>query len=112
MEPVEPGARLRLALRISLTILVAAALLTLAIIVYRQRTSPTGTHRSEYEGRVVDKSQTILETNEGSFVRRRLLIEDRNGVRFEVAVSRELYERAQKGMWIKRSRRGVELSWP
>jgi hypothetical protein len=113
IEPAEArGARLRLALKISATLLAAAAFLALGIIVYCQRTSHTGIYRTEYEGRVIEKSETFMETREGSLVRRRLLIEDREGVRFEVAVDEELYRRVQKGMWIKRASRGAELSWP
>ncbi|HYO92188.1 MAG TPA: hypothetical protein VEQ40_11155 [Pyrinomonadaceae bacterium] len=112
IEPIEPGARLRLTLRIGATVLLFSVLLALIVIVYRQRHSSTGIYRKEYEGRVIDKSETFVETREGSFVSRRLLIEDRDGVRFEVAVSREDYGRVQKGMWIKKNRDGIELSWP
>lgn len=113
IEPVEPGARWRLALRIGATVLTAALALAFTVIVYRQCNSPAGPHRKEYEGRVIDKSETFVETREGSFVRRRLLIEGRDGVRFEVAVGEEDYRRIQKGMWIKKSSVGAaELSWP
>lgn len=109
---MEQGARLRLVLKIGATILIAALVLALIVIVYQQRHSPTGVYRKEYEGRVIEKSETFAETHEGSFVSRRLLIEGRDGVRFEVVVTKELYERVQKGMWIKKSSYGVELSWP
>ena len=112
IEPVEPGARLRLALKIGATILIAALLLALMVIVYRQRHSPTGIYRKEYEGRVIEKAETFAETREGSFVSRQLLIEDKEGVRFKVTVTKELYDRVQKGMWIKKDSNGVELSWP
>jgi hypothetical protein len=40
------------------------------------------------------------------------LLEGRDGARFEVAIGKETYERAQKGMWIRKTDAGVELSWP
>lgn len=84
---------------------------TFAIIVYQQINS-TGLYRTEYEGKIVDKSLTIRESMYGSRVARRLLIESKSGERFEVAPSETVYERAQKGMWIRSSRKsGVELSW-
>ena len=79
---------------------------------YQQYTL-SGAYRRAYEGRIVDKSQTITESQTGSGVRRRLLIEGRGGERFEVAIGEESYERAQKGMWIRKTEAGgVELSWP
>lgn len=78
---------------------------------YRQYTL-TGTYAREYEGKILDKSQTITESYRGSGVRRRLLIEGRGGEKFEVAIGGETYERARKGMWIKKTEAGVELTWP
>jgi hypothetical protein len=78
---------------------------------YQQYTL-TGAYAREYEGKILDKSQTITESIEGSGVRRRLLIEGRGGEKFEVAIGAETYERAQKGMWIKKTEAGVELTWP
>jgi hypothetical protein len=87
--------------------------MALMFVVYRHNTSPSGIHRREYEGLIVDKSETFVETQQGSFVSRRLLIEDKNGTRFEVVADEELYQRAQKGMWIKKSiGQPAELSWP
>ncbi|MDQ4121074.1 MAG: hypothetical protein M3209_06475 [Acidobacteriota bacterium] len=40
---------------------------------------------------------------------RKLLIEDKDGVRFEVLVGAEIYERAQIGRQIKSSKSGVEI---
>ena len=112
IEPIDRRAQLRLALKISVTILVTAGVLALLILLYRQQTSSSGIYRTEYEGRVIDKFATFVEKRTGSSVSRVLLIEDRKGLRFEVAVNRELFERVQKGMWIKSSSNGVELSWP
>ncbi|HZH32773.1 MAG TPA: hypothetical protein VEY11_18545 [Pyrinomonadaceae bacterium] len=78
---------------------------------YQQYTL-TGDYAREYEGKILDKSQTITESHTGSGVRRRLLLEGRDGARFEVAIGAETYERARKGMWIRKTSAGVELSWP
>jgi hypothetical protein len=88
---------------------VIAALLTATC--YQQYTL-TGSYRREYEGKILNKSQTITESKTGSGVRRRLLVEGRGGERFEVAVGAEAYERAREGMWIKKTNAGVELTWP
>lgn len=90
------------------------ALITFALLTatcYNQYTL-TGPYAREYEGKILDKSQTITESQTGSGVRRRLLLEGRGGERFEVSIGEETYERAQKGMWIKKTEAGVELSWP
>lgn len=100
-------------MRIGATLLIAAGLLGFMLFIYRQKASPEGAFRREYEGLVVDKSETFVETRYGSAVRRRLLIQDKEGARFEVAVDEELYKRALKGMWIKKeSGKRAELSWP
>ena len=90
--------------------LAVASFALLAGTCYRQYTL-TGPYAREYEGKILDKSQTITESETGSGVRRRLLLEGRGGGRFEVAVGAEIYERAQKGMWIKKTGAGVELTW-
>jgi len=90
------------------------ALVTFALLTatcYNQYTL-TGPYAREYEGKILDKSQTITESQTGSGVRRRLLLEGRGGEKFEVAVGAETYERAQKGMWIKKTDAGIELTWP
>lgn len=63
--------------------------------------SSFGLYRTEYQGRIIDKSMTFSETQLGSGLKRRLLIEDKNGARFEVAVKADVYDRAQIGMLIK-----------
>jgi uncharacterized protein YxeA len=63
--------------------------------------------RPNYEGKLIDKSLTIRETKQGSMVSRRFLLEEKDGVRFEIAPSADDYERAQIGTWIKSSKSGV-----
>lgn len=95
-----------------LLVLALAIFTLLAGTCYRQYTL-TGPYVREYEGKILDKSQTITESQTGSGVRRRLLLEGRDGRKFEVAIGAETYERAQKGMWIKKSEAaGIALTWP
>ncbi len=87
-------------LKASVPILVVILLLIIFGFAYGWNFSPS-LHRDEYEGRIVDKSLTFSETQLGSGIRRRLLIEDKNGTQFEVAVKADVYDRAQIGMLIK-----------
>jgi hypothetical protein len=102
--------RLREAATKGLMIVMAISLAALLTLVYRQLFRADGILRGEYEGKIVDKSLTIQETQTGSKMKRRLLIEGKRGERFEVAPDVAIYERAQIGMWIKSDRAGVELS--
>ena len=88
------------------------ALVAGLLLLYRQQFGSSGVYRPEYEGRIVDKHVTIRESQEGSRAARRLLIEGRDGVRFEVGVGPEVYERAEVGMWIKVGNAQVELTRP
>ena len=104
--------RLREAATKVLMVVVALGIAASLMLVYRERLRPGGLSRTEYAGKIVDKSLTIRETELGSKMVRRLLIEGEGGERFEVAPELDIYERAQVGMRIKSSRSGVELSWP
>lgn len=81
------------------------------VVSYYQRSASTGPFRQEYEGKIVDKWVNIGEARTGSYPARRLLIKNRNGEQFPVAVTESTYGRAQVGMWIKSSKTGGELSW-
>jgi hypothetical protein len=68
--------------------------------------------RKRYEGRIVDKSATFVETQQGSRVRFRLLVKEKGDAQpFLVAVNREDYERAEVGMHIRSTDEGLQLSW-
>ena len=95
-----------------LVLALAVVTFTLLTSTCYQQYTLTGPYAREYEGKILDKSQTITESHRGSGVRRRLLIEGRDGEKFEVAIGEENYERARKGMWIKKTEAGVELTWP
>ncbi len=94
-------------LLIGLVVLMLAA----GVIILRQRFTASGPYRVDYEGRIVDKSVTLSETQIGSGSVKRLHIRGKNGARFDVIVNDSLYDRAQVGMWIRSDRRGAELSW-
>ena len=104
--------RLREAATKVLTVVAALGLAASLMLIDRARLRLGGLSRTEYAGKIVDKSLTIRETQLGSKMVRRLLIEGEGGERFEVAPELDVYERAQIGMRIRSDRSGVELSWP
>ena len=83
-------------------------LATIAIGSYQCAIS-SGPFRKEYTGKIVDKKITLHESDEGSFFVHKLAIEEKSGTRFQVTVPQELYDRAEIGMLIQRSNRGIEL---
>ena len=90
---------------------VSALALALALVVQvRQRLNSAGPYRTEYEGRILDKSVTLVETEFGSRPVHRLHLAGGDGARFEVIVNRDFYERAQVGMWVSNGRDGAKLS--
>src|SRR5919202_5742235 len=96
----------------ALVLVVLVALFLAAIVInLRQRFTPSGPYRVEYEGRIVDKSITLSETQIGSGSVKRLHIEGKDGDKFDVIVNNSLYDRAQVGMWIRSDRDGARLSW-
>jgi hypothetical protein len=88
-----------------------AAFVALYALNLRQRFEPSGPYRVDYEGRIVDKSITLAETQLGSGAVERLHIRGKDGETFDVIVNRSLYDRAQVGMWIRSDRDGAKLSW-
>ena len=95
------------------TILVLVGILVFIAVLmgglYRYRSSPDGPFRQEYEGKIVEKCARYAESKEGSKPMFRLLVEDKNKVRFTVAVAPDVYERAEVGMRIKKIEKGIEL---
>ncbi len=109
----ESALRLRGTLKTGVTLSIIAIVGVALIFTHcRQQYNLTGPYARDYEGKILDKSQTITESQTGSGVRRRLLIEGTGGERFQVAIGENTYERVQKGMWIKKTEAGVELTWP
>ena len=72
--------------------------------VYRYVAPPHGVHRSEYQGRIVDRWAHYSESEQGSTPQFRLLVEGDDRDRFTVSVSPEIYERSKVGMRIKRTK--------
>ncbi|HWS98707.1 MAG TPA: hypothetical protein VN256_00450 [Pyrinomonadaceae bacterium] len=96
------------------TVLVTALVIAVAAAVFvslRQQLNSTGIYRADYEGKIVDKSATFLESQTGSRVARRLHIRKKDGEEFQVSVNESLYERALVGMWIKGNNEKAELTW-
>lgn len=107
------GATLKNAIKVGVSSAAMLALLGgLFFLAYYHCYTQTGPYRLAYEGRVLDKSQTFRETELGSRVRRRVLVEADSGERFEVPVNGQTYERAQPGMRIRKGEAGVEMWWP
>jgi hypothetical protein len=75
-----------------------------------QRATSTGIYRTKYEGKIIEKSLTVGESELGSYPVRKLHIRGKNGQEFQVIVNDNLYGRAQQGMWIKSSKTGAELT--
>jgi hypothetical protein len=89
-----------------LTLLVLAGIL----VTCYQRIALKGRFRETYEGRVVEKYVNYHESQHGTFVTKYILLKPADGEQFSVAVSSEIFDRAQVGMWIRRTKAGVELS--
>ncbi|MCA1635769.1 MAG: hypothetical protein LC802_19295 [Acidobacteria bacterium] len=94
-----------------IAIVLTALLLPVGGVILYQRFKLTGPYRIEYEGRVVDKSLTLRETEQGTWAATHLLVEGKDGARFRISVNRSLYDRVEVGMWIRSDRNGAELSW-
>jgi hypothetical protein len=88
-------------------ILILGVVLALFVFAYKSR---TGLNPSEYEGKVIDKWAGYSHSDEGSFPYFRLLIEKGDGQRLTVAVDQTVYDQARVGMWIKKTRNGLELT--
>jgi hypothetical protein len=88
-------------------LLIVAVFAGLLLIIYK---SKLAVRPVEYEGRIVDKWAGYNHSEQGSFPYFRLLVETENGQKLTVAVDKENYERAQVGMRIKKTQKGIELT--
>jgi len=68
-------------------------------------------YRMEYDGVVVEKPVFFSDSEQGAGVQRMLTIEDNNGSQFKVIATRDIYEQAQIGMRIKRTKDGTSISY-
>jgi hypothetical protein len=64
----------------------------------------------EYEGKIIDKWAGYSHSEEGSVPYFRLLVETPDGQRSTVAVDQETYDRATVGMWIRKTKKEIDLS--
>lgn len=64
----------------------------------------------EYQGKIIDKWSGFNYTDQGSIPYFRLHLETADGQKATVAVAQQTYNRAQVGMWIKKTKEGFELS--
>src|SRR5688572_29781859 len=88
---------------------VLVVLLTITAMVF-QKCNSKGFYRGNYEGKVIDKGIITHESLTGSSVERYLVIEGKDGALFSVYVTSTLYERAQIGVWIRKTKTDQELS--
>jgi hypothetical protein len=96
------------------TLVLGIGVLALFLLVfyaaYQFHSSPTGLHRTEYNGKIVDRWAKYHETEQGSVPSFTFMIEQDDGQRFPVAVSSEIYQLGKVGMRIKKTQAGgVEL---
>lgn len=71
--------------------------------------SPSGQNPREFTGKIVDKKVSGYESEKGSSFVNELVIEEKNGRRFVLSVTGEMYGQASIGMWIKRSKNSLDL---
>lgn len=88
---------------------VLIGILTITLMV-TQKCNSTGFYSGNYEGIVIDKGIISHESLQGSSVERYLVIKDRDGKQFSVYVTRDVYKRAEIGVWIRKTKDGQELS--
>lgn len=89
----------------SIVVFVISAL----VIGHRHWFASTGPYRKEYMGRIVEKTVWPYETLEGSFVKKCLIIEEKDGVQSLINVEEDTFARAQPGQWIRRTPKGIQL---
>jgi hypothetical protein len=78
---------------------------------YQRFVNDAGLYRSEYDGVVVEKPVFFRDTEQGAGVQRLLTIEDNNKTRFNVIATKDVYDQAQIGMHIKRTKDGTTISY-
>jgi hypothetical protein len=86
------------------------AVVAAVVVSIRQQYTSTGLYRMDYEGRIVDKSKTVTESQTGSGVKQILRVRAKDGEEFQVHVNGNLYEQAKVGMWVKSRGGSAELT--
>ena len=90
--------------------LLVAVIGALSFLYYQRFVNDGEPYRMEYDGIVVEKPVFFSDSEQGAGVQRMLTIEDDNGGRFKVIATRDIYEQAQIGMRIKRTKDGTSIS--
>ena len=91
-----------------LTAIFVVTLAAAAILIFWS--SPPGVRDPrEFMGKIVDKRISVYESEQGSSFVNDLVIEEKNGRRFRFSVTEEMYGRAKIGMWIRRTKKGIDL---
>ena len=92
----------------AVTAIIVISLIAAAMLVYRS-SPPVASSAREFTGKIVDKRTSVYESQEGSFFTNTLVIEEKTGRRFTFNVTDESYARAKVGMWIRRTKRGIDF---
>ena len=88
-------------------IILAVLLISILVFAWQKFSRPLV---AEYDGQIRDKWAGLSESDTGSRAYYKLLVEDNSGKRITVIVDNETYTRAEVGMRIKSSDKGIELS--
>lgn len=88
-------------------IAIGALLISIFLLAWQKSHQPV---QIDYEGTIVERWANFYESETGSHVYYKLLVEDNSGKRVAVNLDYETYTRAQIGMHIRRSTKGIELS--
>ena len=83
----------------------------ISLISYQRFVNDGEPYRMEYEGIVVDKPVLFRDSDQGAGLQRLLTIERDDGNRFQVIATNDIYQRAQIGMRIKRTKDGTTISY-
>jgi len=93
--------------KVLLGIILTVLLISILVFAWQKFSRPVV---AEYDGQIMDKWAGFSESDTGSRAYYKLLVEDNSGKRITVIVDNETYTRAEVGMRIKSSYKGVELS--
>jgi len=97
-------------LRLVFAIVCLASILACLAFLTNQLNCTNCPLRSKYGGQVIDKSLTVSESQFGSRLRRQLLIQSKNGEKFEVIATESVFNKARIGNWVKADEQRIEFS--
>src|SRR5438093_836166 len=85
--------------------ILAVLLISILVLAWQRFQKPAA---AEYDGQIVNKWAGLSESDTGSHAYYKLLLEDNGGKRITVTVDNETYGRAEIGMRIRASYKGIE----